>query len=162
MMAPTPTSLIQAFNWLTSAIISPPLHLCTCPLSPFLPNYIFWHSSRYRYKVEDDGTFSNRKLFAYVSPGIPDGVHCDTKGNVYSGVGDGVQVWNPSGTLLGKIYLGRFVANFRFAGKGRMVLAAQTELFYVTLAAEGADPESEFWELLLRWQDEGVWIDSTT
>lgn len=101
-------------------------------------------STIYRYKVEDDGTFSSRKTFAYVSPGIPDGVHCDTNGNVYSGAGDGVQVWNPSGTLLGKIYLGRSAANFRFAGKGRMIIAAQTELYYATLAAEGADPEDQF------------------
>jgi gluconolactonase len=100
--------------------------------------------SSYRYNVEEDGTFSGRKTFAYVSPGIPDGVHCDTKGNVYSGAGDGVQVWNPSGTLIGKIYLGRFAANFRFAGQGRMVIAAQTELFYATLAAAGSDPEDQF------------------
>jgi gluconolactonase len=55
-----------------------------------------------------------------------------------------VQVWNPAGTLIGKIYLGRFAANFRFAGKGRMVICAQTQLFYVTLAAKGADPKGEF------------------
>jgi hypothetical protein len=98
----------------------------------------------YRYDVGEDGTFNNRKTFAYASLGIPDGIHCDTNGNVYSGVGDGVHVWNEAGTLLGKIYLGRFAANFRFAGKGRMVIAAQTELYYVTLAAEGADPEDQF------------------
>lgn len=120
------------------------------PISPYSPLLSPHHkstnipSNSYRYKVEDDGTFSSRKTFAYVSPGIPDGVHCDTNGNVYSGAGDGVQVWNPSGTLLGKIYLGRSAANFRFAGKGRMIIAAQTELYYATLAAEGADPEDQF------------------
>jgi len=91
----------------------------------------------YRFTVEPDGTFSNRKLFTYASPGIPDGIHCDTNGNVYSGVGDGVHVWNPSGTLLGKIFLGITSANFNFAGKGRMVIAAETQLYYATLAAEG-------------------------
>lgn len=30
------------------------------------------------------------------------GIHTDTNGNVYSGVGDGVGVWNPSGELIGK------------------------------------------------------------
>jgi sugar lactone lactonase YvrE len=63
--------------------------------------------------------------FAYASPGIPDGIHCDTNGNVYSGVGDGVHVWNTAGKLLGKIYLGRFAANFRFAGEGRMIVSHQ-------------------------------------
>lgn len=65
-------------------------------------------------------------------------------GNVYAGCGDGVQVWNPAGTLIGKIFLGATSANFRFAGKGRMVIAAETKLYYVTLAAGAADPVSEY------------------
>jgi gluconolactonase len=82
----------------------------------------------------------NRKTFAFVTPRVPDGIHVDTKGNVYVGCGDGVQVYNPSGKLLGKIYLGSGVANFQFAGKGRMVILAETELYYAALAAEGAFP----------------------
>ncbi len=34
----------------------------------------------------------NRRVFAYVDSGIPDGIQVDTDGNVYSGCGDGVQV----------------------------------------------------------------------
>jgi hypothetical protein len=34
-------------------------------------------------------------------------------GNVYAGCGDGVQVWNPSGKLIGKIFLGETSANFQ-------------------------------------------------
>lgn len=101
---------------------------------------------RYRYTVEEDGTWSDRRLFTYVSPGVPDGVHCDTEGNVYSGVGDGVQVWNPSGTLLGKIFIGETSANFAFAGSGRMVLCAETRLYYAELKAEGAVVASEMAE----------------
>ncbi|KAJ9611107.1 hypothetical protein H2200_004290 [Cladophialophora chaetospira] len=100
-------------------------------------------ASIYQYTVLADGTFDNRKLFTYVSPGIPDGIHCDTEGNVYSGVGDGVQVWNPSGTLLGKIFLGTTSANFNFAGKGGLVICAETELYYASIAAEGAIVESQ-------------------
>ena len=105
----------------------------TPPSSACVANVSF----SYRFTVESDGTFSNRKTFAYPSPGIPDGVHCDTNGNVYSGLGDGVHVFNPSGVLLGKIWLGATSANFAFAGKGRMVICAETNLFYATLAAEG-------------------------
>lgn len=71
-------------------------------------------------------------------------MHCDSNGNVYSGVGDGVQVWNPAGTLIGKIFLGTFAANFRFVGEGRMVIAAQTELYYAKIAARGSDPEDQY------------------
>ncbi|KAH8896211.1 calcium-dependent phosphotriesterase [Thozetella sp. PMI_491] len=95
-------------------------------------------ASIYRYDVQPDGTFENRKVFAYVTPGVPDGVHIDTKGNVYAGCGDGVHVWNPSGKFLGKIYIGKTAANFQFAGKGRMVIMGETELYYATLAAEGS------------------------
>ncbi|KAK4117843.1 calcium-dependent phosphotriesterase [Canariomyces notabilis] len=94
----------------------------------------------YRYDVGADGTLDNRKTFAFVTPGVPDGIHVDTKGNVYAACGDGVQVYSPSGKLLGKIYLGSTSANFQFAGKGRMVILAETELYYATLAAEGAFP----------------------
>lgn len=87
-----------------------------------------------------DGTLENRKVFAYVSPGVPDGIHFDTKGNLYAGCGDGVQVYNPSGKLIGKIYIGGTSANFQFAGKGRMVVLAETELYFATLGAEGAFP----------------------
>ncbi|KAH6887108.1 lactonohydrolase [Thelonectria olida] len=94
-------------------------------------------SSVYRFDVKKDGTWENRKTFAYVPAGVPDGVHCDSKGYVYAGCGDGVHVWNPSGKLIGKIYTGTTAANFQFAGKGRMVITGQTKLFYVTLAASG-------------------------
>ncbi|KAK3317364.1 hypothetical protein B0T19DRAFT_389452 [Cercophora scortea] len=100
-------------------------------------------SSIYRYNVLEDGTFENRKTFAFVDINIPDGVHCDSKGNVYAGVGDGVHVWNPSGTLLGKIYTGRTSANFQFVGGGRVVIGGETQLFYATLAATGSFVESQ-------------------
>lgn len=97
----------------------------------------------YRFTVESDGTWSNRKTFAYPSPGIPDGIHCDSNGNVYSGLGDGLHVWNPNGVFLGKIFLGATSANFAFAGTGRMVICAETNLYYATLAASGAVAASQ-------------------
>ncbi|KAL4890526.1 hypothetical protein BDV59DRAFT_209668 [Aspergillus ambiguus] len=100
-------------------------------------------ASIYKFDVFDDGTLGNRKTFAFVSPGAPDGIHCDSMGNVYAGCGDGVQVWNPSGKFIGKIYLGTTSANFNFAGDGRMVICAETYLYYATLAASGSYVGSE-------------------
>ena len=85
------------------------------------------------------GLFVNRHVFAHSPVGLPDGVHCDSAGNVYAGVGDGVRVWDCDGKPLGEIYLGTTSANFQFAGQGRMVICAETELYYVELAAQGAD-----------------------
>ncbi|KAF3799921.1 hypothetical protein GCG54_00010115 [Colletotrichum gloeosporioides] len=95
-------------------------------------------ASIYRFDVKEDGTFENQKTFAYVHARVPDGIHTDSKGNVYAGCNDGVHVWNPSGKLLGKIYTGIVAANFQFAGDGRMIIMGKTNLFYATLAASGA------------------------
>ncbi|WYZ43078.1 hypothetical protein EsH8_VI_000777 [Colletotrichum jinshuiense] len=94
-------------------------------------------STVYRFDVKEDGTWENRKTFAHTSARLPDGIHCDSKGNVYAGCGDGVHVWNPSGKLIGKIYTGIVAANFQFAGDGRMIIMGKTKLFYATLAASG-------------------------
>ncbi|KAI0098629.1 gluconolactonase [Nemania sp. FL0031] len=91
-------------------------------------------STIYRYDVAKDGTFSNRQTFAYTPSGVPDGIHVDTKGRLYAGCGDGVHVYNPSGTLIGKIFLGETSANFNFAGDGGMVICAETSLFYAKIA----------------------------
>ncbi|KAI8214735.1 Gluconolactonase [Colletotrichum sp. SAR 10_77] len=96
-------------------------------------------ASVYSFDVNEDGTWENRKTFAYTASFIPDGVHTDSVGRVYAGCGDGVHVWNPSGKLIGKIYTGTTAANFQFAGNGRMVVTGQTKLFYVTLAASGVE-----------------------
>ncbi|TQS33442.1 hypothetical protein Golomagni_06214 [Golovinomyces magnicellulatus] len=92
----------------------------------------------YRYDVESDGTLSGRKTFAFPSTGVPDGIHCDAEGNVYSGCFDGIHVWNRHGKFLGKIFTNGTAPNFNFMGKGRMVIAAETRLYYATLGASGA------------------------
>jgi len=52
------------------------------------------------------------------------------------------QVWNPSGVLIGKFFVGSNTANFAFAGDGRLVILAETEIYLVTgLQVDGADLE---------------------
>nr|POF13477.1 gluconolactonase [Quercus suber] len=59
----------------------------------------------------------NRRVFAFAANGIPDGIKCDVQGNVYSGCGDGINVWNSGGTLIGKIVVPGGCANFAFTKK---------------------------------------------
>lgn len=52
-------------------------------------------TSIYRFDVTPDGKrLQNKQLFAYAARGLPDGIHTDTAGNVYSacGGGDGINV----------------------------------------------------------------------
>ena len=65
--------------------------------------------------------------------GVPDGIKCDLKGNVYSGCGDGVNVWNPGGTLIGKIMVPGGVANFCFGEAGELFLLNEHRVFRVLI-----------------------------
>lgn len=54
---------------------------------------------------EGNGTrLENGRLFADIKPGIPDGVRVDKAGNVYVAAGDGVQIFDARGKLLGKVH----------------------------------------------------------
>lgn len=71
---------------------------------------------------------------------MPDGIQIDTKGNVFAGCGDGVQVWNDEGTLLGKFFLGTTSSNLVFAGKGKLVMMGETAVYLVEgMISEGLD-----------------------
>jgi gluconolactonase len=62
-----------------------------------------------------NGQLRSDRLFAVVTPGIPDGLKVDRAGRVYSSSLSGVKVYNPEGTLIGEI-LAYGVANFCFGG----------------------------------------------
>jgi gluconolactonase len=76
----------------------------------------------------------NRRVFAFADEGWPDGIKCDVYGNVYSGCGDGVEVWNSGGTLIGKILVPGGVANFCFGRDGEIFMCAEQKLWRVQLA----------------------------
>ncbi|PPQ81044.1 hypothetical protein CVT25_014574, partial [Psilocybe cyanescens] len=79
--------------------------------------------------------FLNRRVFAYADTGIPDGINLDAAVNVYSGCGDGVNVWSPDGVLLGKNFTGVTVANMAFAGDGRLLLLGGANLYLAKISA---------------------------
>lgn len=99
------------------------------PIDPTGPSHI------YAFDLVD-GFLVNRRLFAYAPGRFPDGIKCDTKGNVYAGCGDGVGVWNKYGTMLGTIKVDGGVANFCFGEKGMMILCNETRLWLVQLGGE--------------------------
>lgn len=46
---------------------------------------------------------ANKRVFAYVLAGVPQCIRCDAHGNVWAACGDGIEVWNPGGDLIGLI-----------------------------------------------------------
>lgn len=90
--------------------------------------------------VGDDGSLSKSRVFADVTPGLPDGFRLDTNGNIWTSAKDGVHCYAPDGTLLGKIRIPEVVANLTFGGpkKNRLFITATTSLYSVYVTANGA------------------------
>ncbi|KAI0710560.1 D-lactonohydrolase-like protein [Earliella scabrosa] len=102
----------------------------------FLGNNQTEPATIYEFDVDQKSkAFKNRRVFAYVDTGIADGIQLDAAGNVYAGCGDGAQVWNPEGTLIGKFFVGGVAANLVFAGNGRLVILAETAIYFAEIAA---------------------------
>src|SRR5690554_234234 len=76
-------------------------------------------SKTYKYRINKDGTLSNRQLF--VNQGS-DGMTLDKEGNLYL-VGRGITIYDKNGKRLGNIPVtDAWVANVSFAGKDRKTL----------------------------------------
>ena len=48
------------------------------------------------YDVHDGRNLRNERLFAVVTPGVPDGIKLDVQGRVYTSSATGVQVFTPT------------------------------------------------------------------
>jgi gluconolactonase len=88
----------------------------------------------------DGASLSNPRVFADVDSWVPDGFRCDTDGNLYVGAGDGVQVFTPTGELMGRILTPETVGNLSFGMSDRQTLfiGATKSLWRIHLNAMGA------------------------
>jgi gluconolactonase len=91
------------------------------------------------FDVVDERHLVNNRLFAVVSPGIPDGLKVDSEGRVYSSSASGLQVFNTGGDLIGEI-VAPGTANFTFGGVHNNVLymMADTVIWAAKVKAVGA------------------------
>jgi gluconolactonase len=98
------------------------------------------------FDVVDKGTaLANGRVFVNAGPGIPDGMRCDTDGNLWCGWGggeghDGVAVFSPAGALIGRVLLPERCANLCFGGvkRNRLFMAASQSLYSLYVNAQGA------------------------
>ena len=98
------------------------------------------------YDVVDGARLKNGRMFVDMSPGNSDGIRADVDGNVWSAAGwagesyNGVHIFAPDGTLIGKIHLPESCANLCFGGakKNRLFMAASQSLYAVYVGTEGA------------------------
>jgi gluconolactonase len=90
------------------------------------------------FDLADGSRLVNDRLFAIVTPGIPDGLKTDGAGRVYSSCTTGVKVYSPQARLLGEILVPG-TANFCFGGTEGNVLFILNDpgIWAATLAARG-------------------------
>jgi gluconolactonase len=99
------------------------------------------------FDVVDGTRLTNGRLFVDAGVGgTPDGIRCDTDGNVWAGWGmgstelDGVMVFNPSGAPIGRVALPERCANICFGGRmrNRLFMAASHSIYALYVNAQGA------------------------
>ena len=91
-----------------------------------------------------NGKAVNGRLFFDDSPGYADGIRVDTEGNVWAGMSggpgyDGVAVFTPDGTLIGRILLPERCANLCFGGRkrNRLFMTASQSVYALYVEAQG-------------------------
>ena len=92
-----------------------------------------------KFDVAANNRLRNPRVFAVVSPGLPDGFRIDHRGWVYTSSLDSVQIYHPDGTLLGKIHVPEKIGNVCFGGtqRNQLYIAASTSLYRITLHTQG-------------------------
>jgi gluconolactonase len=88
-----------------------------------------------RFDVLDGRTLTNPKVFAVVTPGLPDGFRITKNGWLYVSSLDSVQVFHPDGALLAKIAVPEKIGNLTFGGKhgNELYICASTSLYMLTV-----------------------------
>lgn len=104
------------------------------------------HKIWMRYRVSPDGTPIDGKVFydatSDTSPGAPDGMKIDMKGNIYSAGPGGVWIFSPDGKHLGTIRLPQRVGNLAWGGPGyrSLYITADTSVYRLRVNVPGERP----------------------
>ncbi|MBV9736006.1 MAG: SMP-30/gluconolactonase/LRE family protein [Acidisphaera sp.] len=98
----------------------------------------------YVFEVQGERAANGRMLID-ATGSTPDGLRCDTDGNLWCGWGmtpdrDGVMVFSPDGEPIGRIALPERCANLCFGGRhrNRLFMAASQSLYALYVHAQGA------------------------
>lgn len=84
------------------------------------------------FNVTTEGSLEGGDVFATPDEGLPDGIKVDNRGNLWSSAGNGVQVFNPDGTLIAKINVEEGANNLAFGGEdGRDVMMTSFKSVYI-------------------------------
>ena len=90
------------------------------------------------FEVKGDSV-SAGKVFCKIDKGGPDGIRSDAEGRIFSSAGDGVHIFSPDGSLIGKILVPEAPANLCFGGKDfkTLFITARTGLYRIDVTTAG-------------------------
>jgi gluconolactonase len=127
-----PTLLVDRY------LFSQPNGICFSPDEKLLYVNDTEHANIRVFDVEADGSLSNGRLFASgikasMQSGVPDGMKCDTEGNVWVTGPGGVWVFDRSGNHIGKVAIPEHPANLHLGGEDwrTLFVAASTSIYAV-------------------------------
>lgn len=85
-----------------------------------------------------DNKLDGGPVFCAIDKGLPDGIRCDSSGRVWSTSEDSVQIFSPSGELLGKILVPETPANLCFGGTNydTLFITAHSSLYSIHVAKQ--------------------------
>ena len=91
-------------------------------------------------RVLDLDETARSREFAQCTNGGFDGFRLDEQGRIWTSAGDGVHVYDPDGTLIGKVLVPEIVANVAWGGykRNRLYICATTSLYAILLPVRGA------------------------
>jgi gluconolactonase len=90
--------------------------------------------------VVDGATLGGSTVFATCTSGLFDGFRLDAEGRIWTSAADGVHIYHPDGTLIGKVAIPEIVANLCWGGPklNRLFICGTTSLYAVMTHANGA------------------------
>jgi gluconolactonase len=88
----------------------------------------------------DGDKLTGGELFAECGNGAFDGIRLDSEGRIWGAAADGVHIYHPDGTLLGKLLVPETVSNLCFGGpkRNRLFLTATTSVYSLLTTVNGA------------------------
>ncbi len=93
-----------------------------------------------RFVVLDNNTLKEERIFTIIYPGVPDGIRVDSEGHLFCAAGDGIQVFNVNGKLIGKILTPQTASNCTFGDSDlkELFITATESVWKVSLLVAGA------------------------
>nr|WP_321982861.1 SMP-30/gluconolactonase/LRE family protein [uncultured Cohaesibacter sp.] len=95
----------------------------------------------FAFDVGPDWSLSNRRVFAEIEHGVPDGMRVDEAGNLWSSSARGVETFGPDGSHKGYIAIPETVSNLCFGGKkrNRLFITASSSVYAVYVGVKGSE-----------------------